>query len=86
MKLKELRNNKKKIKELLELERWSIRCERVKEIINRSYWTGEEKVSIVKSSDYHYASRRTRKKGQEIIDIGADKYGQYTYYIYLVIE
>ena len=75
---------KEKVKERLEVERCGKRCQRALKILENYLEEGED-FRIVESSDFHWAERKNRPENYLIYNIGAAKYGSYSYYIYLVI-
>ena len=74
-----------KIKLMLGLEKWSVRCERLYNLLQREQLNTSD-INIIESSDYHYAERRNRDEDKRYINIGTKMYTrQYIYYVYVEI-
>ena len=71
---------KENIKSLLGLKNWSIRCERIWNILKNN----EIKDYFLRySSDYHYASRKTRNPKYNYENVGCETFGkQYRNYVF----
>ena len=83
---------KNRIKSILDLKKWSIRCERVQEILNSFSSKKISDVVCVKSSDYHFAQRNHRGKYSYLNNyhcyiVGCDQNSnRMNYYTYLLIK
>ena len=82
MRVEEMKKDREKIKNLLGVSRWSHRCQRVQKILE-DYERGD--VWIDRTSDFHYAERKTRPKDVVFKNIGCDT-GKVKYYLYLAVR
>jgi len=79
-------NMREKIKNKLNVKKWSVRCQRLKEFIKETK-TNVENVIIVRTGDFRYMQRKNRDEKYHWRNIGCDGDGKrWKFYIFAIVE